>query len=516
MLELKLEGKIVKCNPFDRVSTVILQHNIPLYMPCTGGKKCGKCTVKIIKNPPKPTLIEQELLQKKELQEGVRLACCHIVADGMEIIDIAKEQKMIQIVSSEKTIEMKNPLFQENEIGIAIDIGTTTLAVRGFTVLDGATTSVVRRNLQSIFGSDVIARIESALLGNAEKLQELIVVALQEMIDEIVGKDGFLGKKIGAIVITGNTTMLYLLTGKNPKCLSTAPFLADHLFGEYIENPLFSLDHKAKIYLTRCISAFVGGDIATAILASGMMEKGGKNLLVDIGTNGEIAFWNGEKLCCCSTAAGPALEGAELLSGMMATSGAITKVTFLENEFHYEMIGTEKAKGICGSGIIDMVSLMKDLHLIDEMGAMDKEELQKRGLFLQLENDIACRLTEYVVMSQRDIRKIQLAKSAICAGIRTVLEESGVAVEEVKNLYIAGGFGTYMNLENAGNIGLIPKELIGKTKIIGNAALNGASILLCDKSQLQTIELIENLAETIDLSKNQIFMEHYIDGMEFE
>ncbi|MFI3174051.1 MAG: ASKHA domain-containing protein [Bacillota bacterium] len=517
MIGLKLEGNLVRCKATTKLSKVILQHNIPLYMPCGEGKKCGKCVVKIVKNAPEPTPTERDFLQKQELADGLRLACCVFVVDGMEVVDIAKEQKMSRIVSSETKIAMVEPLFQENEIGIAIDLGTTTLAVRGFTSsIKEATKSVVRRNPQSVFGSDVISRIESALLGNAEKLQEVVIHALQEMIDEIVETKEFAEKKVGAIVITGNTTMLYLLTRKNPKSLAKAPFFAEHLFGEYVEKPILSLRDSKKIYLMRCISAFVGGDIATAILASGMMKQGEKNLLIDIGTNGEIVFWNDEKLYCCSTAAGPALEGAELTSGMTATTGAIAKVTFSENEFHYETVDGSKPKGLCGSGIIDALSLMKDLCFIDEMGAIDKEELQKNGAFVQLENDIACRVTENVAISQRDIRKIQLAKSAICAGILTLIEESGVSLKEVTTLYIAGGFGTYMNLENAANIGLIPKELVAKTKVIGNAALDGASLLLGNKNEFRALEYLEQLAETIDLSKNKIFMEHYIDGMEFE
>ena len=217
--------------------------------------------------------------------------------------------------------------------------------------------------------------------------------------------------EIDTVVITGNTTMLYLLTKRDTACLSRVPFLADELFGRFADPQELTLSAApgVRIYFPRCISSFVGADITTALLASRICGSGETALLTDIGTNGEIALWDGAKLTCCSTAAGPVFEGAEISCGMQGRTGAIDHVQLADEEVRCHVIGEGEACGICGSGIIDAVAVMCELEAVDETGYMEDEEFF---------------LTDSVALTQKDIRMVQLAKSAICVGMRTLLETS--------------------------------------------------------------------------------------------
>ena len=388
-------------------------------------------------------------------------------------------------------------MFQN--LGVAIDIGTTTIAVSLYNK-HGLIGQLGAINPQVTFGADVISRMEHSLNGKSEQLAKSVQHGISQLLEQLCQTHGYRVEEIDTLVITGNTVMLYLLTKKNPTSLSYAPFQADWLAGEWIKDLELPCPN-AKVYLPCCISAFVGADITTALLHTNLYKDKKKRLLVDIGTNGEVVLWTGEKLLCCSTAAGPAFEGTGLTMGMTASIGAISKVSFTNGEFQVQVIGNQEPIGICGSGVIDAVSCLLQSKQMDETGYLEEEEIILAGT---------------VKITQEDIRKIQLAKSAICAGIETLLQQEGLSTNDLEELLIAGGFGSKIDLENAIAIGLLPQIDLKKIKVCGNASLAGAELLLHNYELLEQQKELIQMSQTFDLATNAFFQEKYIEGMLFE
>ena len=242
----------------------------------------------------------------------------------------------------------------------------------------------------------------------------------------------------------------------------------------------------------------MGADITCALVGSELCDEKSPSLLADIGTNGELCLWDGNKLLVTSTAAGPAFEGVGISYGMRATSGAICRVWAENGEILFSTISDAEPQGICGSGIIDALAVLKRFELMDECGNLEDDPTE---------------ISKKVSVSGRDVRMVQTAKSAIYAGIKTLLYGKDFTPEKV---FIAGGFGKYLNMESAAEIGLIPKEQADKALCIGNAALSGASALLLDTSLRKKCDFILHKAEVVELSSNPVFTEFYISGMMFE
>ncbi|MEG2596369.1 MAG: ASKHA domain-containing protein, partial [Ruthenibacterium sp.] len=400
-----------------------------LAMPCGGKGRCGKCRVMASGRLSLPTAEERAALSEQELTNGVRLACCTRVL-GDAHVTLFSAETLSQIRVEGNFLMPQNPLF--SHYGVAVDIGTTTLAAQLYGT-DGLVCSATAANPQSAYGADVISRVGAALSGKSTALAACVQRAVAALLTELSACAGIASAQIDALVITGNTAMLYLLTQQNPDCLSHAPFEADTLFGSTIDAAALHLPcaANAAVYLPRCMSAFVGADITTALLASDICTKPQTSLLADIGTNGEMALWHDEKLLCCSTAAGPAFEGAGLSMGVQGIAGAIDAVTFDGTlPFAVHTIADAPPCGICGSGIVSALAAMKTANILDETG------------YLQDDADFFA-LTDTVHITQRDIRMVQLAKSAVCAGTRTLLDTADVSFAQVQRLAIAGGFGSY-------------------------------------------------------------------------
>lgn len=467
--------------------------------PCGGHGKCGKCKVMAKGELSEPTPIERQFLSQHDLSRGVRLACLTQALGSCEI------QTLHTVGESQITIDGILPKFELNPLffcyGVAIDIGTTTLVAHLYNTQGVLLAENSRLNPQSEWGADVISRIEAALAGKTKQLSQAICNALNEMICEFSSVVDT--NKIDAVVITGNTVMLSLLTGQSLEPFSHAPFNVKRLFGEILTAKALSLDalrQDTQVYLPPCISAFVGADITCAILATELCEKP-SGLLVDIGTNGEMALWHNEKLTVCSTAAGPAFEGVGISMGMQATTGAIDKVTFKDGRLIAHVIGNQQPIGVCGSGLIDAVACLIEKGDIDQTG--------------YLENDVAP-IASDVALIQKDIRMVQLAKSAIYAGMRTLIENQKINFSDILTVYIAGGFGNYLHKENAMKIGLFPKAFAMATCAVGNAAISGAARILLDATSKETAQTLVRNVNVLDLATSSAFSEHYMMGMLFE
>ncbi len=481
-------------------------------LPCAGNGRCGKCKVKALGSLSPLSPEEKKLLTEEEIQSGTRLSCQAVVTGDAEIT-LPSRSEIADIQTDAVSREFERD--EAEGVSVAVDIGTTTVAASLIDLSNGRELATAcAQNPQEKFGADVISRIERSLAGDRQELSDCILSCLDSLIAELCKKSGVSGGDIPKIVITGNTTMLFLLTNQDVDSLSHAPFEAADLFGR--DEPLhFAAAPNAACYLTRCNSAFVGGDITTAVLASGIAEEEKTALLIDVGTNGEIALAHQGKMWCSSTAAGPALEGAGIYMGMPALGGAVRRVWLDGKDVKVETVGNLPDAGICGSGVIDAMALLLKTGAVEETGLLLEEDHDYTDYICEAGDDLAFRFGEKTLFTQKDVRAVQLAKAAICAGIRTLLHEAGLEPSDVERFVIAGGFGSHINVENAAAIGLFPKELAPKAEVLGNAALEGAEMLLQNRSFYESSCRLADTMETVDLSSNPYFSDQYMDSMMF-
>ena len=478
----------------------LLSDAMDMEKPCGGHGRCGKCKVKVKGEVSDVTPQEQRCLSYSELLSGFRMACLtYVLGDCDAYIGVSNGSEQI-ISEAPHVSEIRNPIFEK--YGVSIDIGTTTIAARLYDDTGSILSEYCGINPQQKWGADVISRIEHALSGNERQLSASIREEIGRIIKELASLANIASETIDAVVITGNTVMLSLLADESVEPFSHAPFAPVRLFGEQFTASVLSIDSLSgdtPIYLPPCISAFVGADITCAILSCNLMSADCA-MLVDIGTNGEIALVNEGQLIAASTAAGPAFEGAGIHMGMRAKDGAIDRVSVVNGALSIHTVGEKDPIGICGSGLVDSVAAMLELGVLDESGYLENDDY-----FLNSD----------VIIKQNDIRMVQLAKSAICAGLITLLKNSGVSIDELSKFYIAGGFGNYLNMDSAAAIGLFPRQLAEKAEAIGNSALAGASMILLDKSKFEEAREITKNAKAVDLAGNSCFTEHYIMGMIF-
>lgn len=445
--------------------------------PCGGRGICGKCAVELQGAVSEPNGAEKKA--------GTRLSCQAVILGDAKVV-LPDGEGMTQIETATYT-EVKLGIPMTGAVGAALDIGTTTMALRRYDLKTGKLLGEsAMENPQTAVAADVMGRIGAAMEGQLPKLRDQVRDGISQLLEKA-------GGAVDTMVITGNTTMLYLLTDRDPKCLSAYPFQADTLF----DRDWLLAD--TAVYFPPCMNAFVGADITCAVLASGMCE-GETALLCDIGTNGELALWKDGTLYVTSTAAGPAFEGAGISCGCGSVPGAIDKAWTEAGELCLHTIAGAAPVGLCGSGLIDVAAALLDLEWMDETGALE-------------DADIA--LAPGVTLLQKDIRAVQLAKAAIAAGIETLLEASGTDYQQIKKLYIAGGFGSHLNIQSAARIGLIPAELTERVVIIGNAALAGAAQILLDREKIQQVRQIAASSRHWNLGGNPRFNEYYMNAMLF-
>ena len=449
---------------------VLRERGILFAHPCGGRGVCRKCAVEARGHVSSPDAMERA--------GGVRLSCrmrllgdCEVTLREMDGFD-AQTMADTPSVSS---------------LTMAADIGTTTLDIRLYDSQTGALAAqAAALNPQANMAADVVGRITAALEGKGEAMRRQLLQALQRM---MAGQP-----PVERAVITGNTVMLYLLTGQNPQALAAAPFTPDCLFG-YKDTIL-----GIPAYLPRCIGAFTGADLTCAMLASGMTESTDSVLLCDIGTNGEMALWHKGRLFVTSAASGPAFEGVGISCGMGGVPGAIDKVWAMHNALDVHVIGGGRPHGICGSGLLDAVAALLQLDWVDATGAMEGDTVP---------------VADGVVLTRQDIRQVQLAKAAVAAGLEILLDTAGITPLDIRTLYIAGGFGSHLNPRSAAAIGLFPLPLAPKARVLGNAALTGAGMLLQNEQLRKKADDIARMAQAVPLSGNPRFAEKYLRHMNF-
>ncbi len=417
--------------------------------------------------------------------------------------------------------------------GIAIDIGTTTIAVYLVDLVTGKEVDVLSElNGQKSYGADVISRINYTMENSdgIEQLRKTIVTQLDSMIKELAEKNNVNTDNIYHIMIAANTTMLHLFLGLATKYIALSPFIpVNTACVDFTAEELgFNLNKACVVTLLPCVSAYVGADIVAGIISSGMTKKDEASLLIDIGTNGEIVLSTKNGMYCCSTAAGPAFEGAHIRNGCGGIPGAINSVKIENGELKYTTISDLPPIGICGSAIVDIVAILVENEIIDEGGRFNDEEdinsdtgRKLLDRITQIDGQPAFVISkdpttnEVIAITQKDIRELQLAKAAIAAGIRILINSAGLNVNDVQKVYFAGGFGSYINKSSAIKIGLIPKEFENKIVVLGNAAGTGAKMCLISKNKLKESDKILNRSKYIELSSLPEFQNEFVDCMYF-
>ena len=480
----------------------VLRHhgNLSVHAPCGGRGTCKKCTVYLIS------------------AEGERacLACQTLAEDGM-ILRLPEESTLHVELGAEKTVDFMTD--GQEGFCIACDIGTTTVVCKLVELESGEVKgTLVAGNDQRSYGADVISRIKASMDGKLPEMAACIRLQLGRMISSLCQNFGVSLKNLSTMAVAANTTMCHLLAGISPDSMGTAPYVPESTFGYWMDAMELNLPFDGKVYIAPAVSGYVGGDITADILAAGLDETDEPTLLIDVGTNGEMALGYGDHFVCCSTAAGPAFEGAQIKFGMTAAPGAISSVEWKWGEVKCGVIGDTAPKGICGSGLIGAVAVMLECGAMDETGRMldpDEDDIPEElepYLYL-LEDEPAFCLAGDISVTQSDVRKLQLGKGAIAAGVQVLRELYGKT--EIKHLLLAGGFGSFIRPESAAKIGLIPSELLPVTEAIGNAAAEGARMALCSEDCQNRLADIQRNMQYQELSGSSKFNDAYIEMMMF-
>ena len=418
------------------------------------------------------------------------------------------------------------------KFGLAIDIGTTSVVTTLVELESGEQLgSVSSLNPQAVFGGDLMSRIAFAQFnpGNLRKLHTRIVGLLNQHIAQICNDSGVLAKWIYKVVVVGNTCMHHILLGIDPSHVGLAPYapVMRHALTLSARELFLKVAPEARVCLLPLVAGFVGADAVGVALATRIYESAEIRIAVDIGTNGEVLLGSRERLWACSAPAGPALEGAQIRHGMRGALGAIDRVR-VDDDIHVHTIGEADALGICGSGIIDLLAGLLDGGVIDWTGLIQvdaRDSLppklgerivmrgEERQVIVLRPGEAGAR--QEIVLTQDDVRQVQLAKGAIASGVMMLQHVAGVPSDTVAELMLAGGFGNYVSIESALRIGLIPPLPRERIRYVGNAASLGAQLCLVSETERARAEAVAGRIEHVSLAAHPDFEEIFVDCMNF-
>lgn len=496
VIELKFDGEaqiLYSFNCDNALDPIIKKKNITLDIPT----------------------IEDQRDDFTRLRDSLKIGNLHCSIDILKSLSSKlreNDYNMTVTLYNDKILDIESGDKTNYQFSLAVDIGTTTVVMYLVDMAAGKIMdSVGMLNSQKTYGDDVISRISYASENpyGRETLRMSLVNQINNMIKKICSVNSININSISALCIAANTAVTHLFLGLETENMAYTPFVPvcnDTMIFPAKDAGL-SLGGDSIIIAVAGISAYVGGDVLAGILDCKMHEQDDLTLLIDIGTNGEIVLGNKDKMLCCSAAAGPAFEGCHIKCGSGGIAGAINKFSIENGEAVFTTIGDKPPRGICGSGILDIISSLMKEGVIDETGYLQTEE--------KIDDEIVYMLTEKIYITSKDIREVQLAKAAICAGINTLLHEMKISPRDVKRVYLAGGFGNFMDKDSAISIGLIPKEFQGKIINIGNSAGSGAVKILLNKALLRKISGIKDKMNYIELSGNAFFQDKYIESIMF-
>lgn len=521
--------------------------------PCNGQGICGKCRIWVKDSANVPETPHRQISESETWEKGIRLACrlipkvditIHLpddfsvdarILEGEHLrgIDLKPAAVVVsengayrmQYAGEDSAVVLEKWKPQYSPKGLAIDIGTTTLVITLFCLRTGKELSTASSiNPQTQFGHDVLSRIQK---GSTEeglaKLAEVVREELNRLILVTCKKSNAVAEEVLDVVIGGNTTMLELVAAINPEPLGHLPFKVEIKGGASYGARAFGLDINpaGRIYVPPIVHAFIGSDITAGVLACGCLEKKKPSLFVDIGTNGEMGLNNGNRFIVTSTAAGPAFEGMGVSCGIRAVPGAVEAAYFDGEAIDIKTIDAQPARGICGSGIIDIVASLLKAGVVNPGGRM-KTPAQKEGLqasvaeqLLLIDGQPAFKIADDVFFTQGDIRQLQLAKGAIRTGIDMLMSEANVTPDDLEDITLAGAFGYHLRPDSLVAIGLIPQQLARKVRFAGNTSKTGCALMLLNASLREYLEKQVQSVEHLPLAEKMSFQELFIKNLNF-
>lgn len=477
-----MEKKIIKipdCESGRLLSDWLSEHGYDIAMPCGGRGVCRNCRV--------------------ELAEGGEVLACRTVIPAGGFTIVAPE--------TQTECDVRETAGGE-DVYLALDVGTTTLALSAVNARDGGIIGRISMlNPQRSCGADVMNRILACKNGKLTEMRELLLRDVRKMI-------GALGViRAGKMYAVGNPTMLHIFCGISPEGMGAYPFTPAFTETKRLPGDGFGLP-VGEVVVMPSASAFIGSDVTAGVMAVDL-QKHSASMLVDIGTNGEIVLNVGGKLFTASTAAGPALEGANISCGVGGVGGAVSKVYVADGKLIFRTIGDKKPIGVCGCGLVELIAALLDLGVIDETGYLEGDEYKIAGIHEDPDGRIISEGDTGLTLTRRDVREFQLAKSAIYAGIMTLIGKSGIDPSRICAVYIAGGLGFYLNFVCAVRVGMLPACLISKLRACGNSALTGAEACASDGAKLELVAEIAGKCRNVELNSEPEFSELFVENMIF-
>lgn len=496
------------------------ESSIFLRADCGGKGRCGKCQVNTIQS------------------DGTveRVSACNTRVTGDLTIEIPENSLLSPDIISKASVRFpssfqceKKDLATAERYGIAVDLGTTTIAVylcdrSQRTILS----SIAMKNFQALYGDDVMSRIAATTedRGNLEKMQNLVVRGIEWGAAELLGHHALSTSQISQIVAVGNPTMIHILSGVDPRPIGISPYQPAFYEARTVSSESLGFSwEKIPLHTLPQISGFIGGDIVSAALAADLLNQPDGTLLIDLGTNGELLFKTGDKLFATSCATGPAFEGATLSCGIQAIGGAINKIEIADRHDYpsYTTIHTSKKihpVGICGTGMISGIAeLLRKMILSDSGGFIADKDIKPLrwdaddvSHYVLVEGNAAANLSD-VYISQKDVRSVQLGKAAVRTGIEFLSRAAGYAQPE--KILLAGAFGTHIDKEDMITIGMLPNIAPERIEVVGNSAGAGAVMVLCDNDYIsRSIDLAEMIT-VIELTTDLRFQQAFIENLGF-
>lgn len=496
--------------------------------PCGGEGRCGKCAVMARGELEPPTASELRLIGDAELSRGWRLACQAVVAGPCEVdAGVAPSWAGSKTgLSPYRPLEVDLRLSEcvSSPVGAAIDVGTTTLCVSLVDLRTGDRLGIAsKENPQTAYGADVMTRIEKCRrdAGALAAMHDGVIQAVNGLLARLgSARAGGTGSMVRAVMV-GNTTMLHLAMGVDPSPLGSYPFEPAITGASRSSAVDIGLDAGpgAELLVPPVLSGFLGADIVAALLASGIGGEPGLGMIVDLGTNGEIALGGAERLVACSTAAGPAFEGAQVSHGMRAAPGAIESLS-RDGLLTPRVLGGGEPLGVCGSGILDAVAALLESGLLLLSGRLVEPSAAAAAYAERIRQIDGMR--EFVLapgtditLTQDDIRQVQLAKGAVGAGIRLLCETLGAGYGEIDRVSLAGVFGNFLRPGSTVRVGIFPVEVESRIEYAGNAALAGAEMMLASERAWSQAVALAHRVQTVELSSEPGFQRAFIENLSF-
>lgn len=456
---------------------IFKDNNIPMSIVCDGSKPCEMCRLRILYG----NIVLNGMVSSLSDTE---IQACHTIPLGDIKLEAVIEEPLENEINSDK--------INKSQYGIAIDIGTTTLVLYFYNIITKEIITIQsEKNKQSAYGTDLFERLDFHC-NNEDKgiLQRIIINQINEIIISVCNDYDFDYNQITRLVITGNTLMLHLISGIDVSSAATSLLFPMSLFG--IEERAMKLglnvNQKATVYLSQCVCGLIGGDITTGLLACNM-DKDTRNILyLDIGTSSKIVLKANDDIYCCVSIASHAFECIGISNGMIAKTGAISSISFdLSGKINATTVNDTTPIGICGAGIIDAIATYLELSKIDENW--------------ELKDSDKITISDGIFITQRDINEVKRAKLSVYEGILNIIDYAGITLDNIDEVLIANTFGTKINPSSACQIGLIPKELLNRTKAIGHAAGLGASQILLKPYEIDRLQDLADKCKYIELAE---------------